>query len=916
MSDILQKLGSAAKGAASKLKTLPPGESEAQGIKAISDQVNALKEPTTAATANETQRGEGTEPMPMPRYGSRPGEKRIDTSSYGDSAIKAPVYDRGGDVSMAAAKQAQSAGDAGIQNFVNAPDEQAPVARSAKPASDTGAGFGSLIKEGKDYMNQRAVNKVTTDRGDNVMQPAYMPKLGSAEPAMAAPVFDEGGEVAPDVNDGKHQVAIVKEGERVLTPEQNAQYKKEHPEVEERGAPADFGGRVLPNPTNVKPRWDTDPVTPKTYPGGAKMSVDNANVDEGSGDAEHFPTVTPKTTSANAPVLKPYSKVLEDKAAQKTAVQAPHSGIEPSTSNVEGQIPEDGPPAEEKTKKTYGTLLADHWLKTNGLPSTEGMKAPKEFNQGTPEPTLNKLGAPAGAPPQGGTPAAPAASAPAQGMKPMSPPNTSTERGGDLKARMAQLQKDHAQALAQRTPEGNVQADYIENQMNDLKKNNPWGSEGNHPGWAGKLGHIAAKVGNVAGDVLNPNIMAEIPGTDLNKRIQADQLQTKTRQDEAAEAADDKANRELAKNAAIPGYKQVTGGAIDPKDPEGKQQVAFYDEKDPTKIIYAGPVAPKEGASQDKKAFESVLSKIGTPDVADPTQQKSALKTAHDNKTISDQEYSNSLAYLGSTSNAPATQVTAANEKRTAGKTMYFDTPSGRKALTAAEATEQGFDPNQGVVENETQVAKDREKNSTYRVIEKSLTQFQKHVEEGKLTPKDVEVMGTITEDAEKPDYISKLIGGGFDDFLGHPITGYSEKLMKGTLTKNQYQDLSPAGRQLVADYYTTMMAHFANMKAAQGTIPRNPFIIQTEMHTIPKPFLSAEEAKPAFQNYLDQVAMRNADNVDFSGAKGTTKKEEPTTPTARPEGVPEGATHIYRDKQNNIVGYAQDGQYHPIEKK
>ena len=71
---------------------------------------------------------------------------------------------------------------------------------------------------------------------------------------------------------------------------------------------------------------------------------------------------------------------------------------------------------------------------------------------------------------------------------------------------------------------------------------------------------------------------------------------------------------------------------------KANNRFAFYDEKDPTKIIYAGPVAPKEGASQDKKAFESVLSKIGTPDVADPTQQKSALKTAHDNETISDKE--------------------------------------------------------------------------------------------------------------------------------------------------------------------------------------------------------------------------------------------------------------------------------------
>jgi len=41
-----------------------------------------------------------------------------------------------------------------------------------------------------------------------------------------APVYDDGGEV--DVNDGKHQTAILKDGERVLTPEENEQYKREH----------------------------------------------------------------------------------------------------------------------------------------------------------------------------------------------------------------------------------------------------------------------------------------------------------------------------------------------------------------------------------------------------------------------------------------------------------------------------------------------------------------------------------------------------------------------------------------------------------------------------------------------------------------------------------------------------------------
>lgn len=49
---------------------------------------------------------------------------------------------------------------------------------------------------------------------------------------------------------------------------------------------------------------------------------------------------------------------------------------------------------------------------------------------------------------------------------------------------------------------------------------NPWGSENNHPGLLGKIGHYAAKVGNIAGDVLAPATMANIPGTDLNRKVQ------------------------------------------------------------------------------------------------------------------------------------------------------------------------------------------------------------------------------------------------------------------------------------------------------------------------------------------------------------------------------------------------------------
>jgi hypothetical protein len=61
-------------------------------------------------------------------------------------------------------------------------------------------------------------------------------------------------------------------------------------------------------------------------------------------------------------------------------------------------------------------------------------------------------------------------------------------------------------------------------QADQWKDQHPWGSPDNHPGFWGKVGHIAGKIGNVAGEVLVPNIMAEIPGTDLNRFLEEKSL--------------------------------------------------------------------------------------------------------------------------------------------------------------------------------------------------------------------------------------------------------------------------------------------------------------------------------------------------------------------------------------------------------
>jgi hypothetical protein len=79
---------------------------------------------------------------------------------------------------------------------------------------------------------------------------------GSNNNARKTPVYDKGGKV--NVNDGKHQVAILKSGERVLTEKQNKKYEKGEKFDKENPAENamemkiyDKGGKVAGNPFDM-----------------------------------------------------------------------------------------------------------------------------------------------------------------------------------------------------------------------------------------------------------------------------------------------------------------------------------------------------------------------------------------------------------------------------------------------------------------------------------------------------------------------------------------------------------------------------------------------------------------------------------------------------------------------------------------
>lgn len=51
------------------------------------------------------------------------------------------------------------------------------------------------------------------------------------------------------------------------------------------------------------------------------------------------------------------------------------------------------------------------------------------------------------------------------------------------------------------------------------QRENPWGTANNHPGVGGKIAHVLSVAGNIAGNIFAPEVMASIPGSQLNRQM-------------------------------------------------------------------------------------------------------------------------------------------------------------------------------------------------------------------------------------------------------------------------------------------------------------------------------------------------------------------------------------------------------------
>jgi hypothetical protein len=123
---------------------------------------------------------------------------------------------------------------------------------------------------------------------------------------------------------------------------------------------------------------------------------------------------------------------------------------------------------------------------------------------------------------------------PATDMKPIVPAETSDKAPADEKSGKEKFHehlqdlKDDERRLEYMQHQGMITpGQYVEHrgalekEKQDYLQEHPWGSsESAHPGVFGKIGHVLGKIGNIAGDILAPTVMADIPGSDMNRAMQ------------------------------------------------------------------------------------------------------------------------------------------------------------------------------------------------------------------------------------------------------------------------------------------------------------------------------------------------------------------------------------------------------------
>lgn len=374
----------------------------------------------------------------------------------------------------------------------------------------------------------------------------------------------------------------------------------------------------------------------------------------------------------------------------------------------------------------------------------------------------------------------------------------------------------------------------------------------------GKIGAVGAKAIDVAGSVAAPGVMAQIPGTALHQALGENRTER--------ERTEDTANAEKQARTAEEQEttREMPGASASKTRLEGAQADALENKK------------PKpEDLNQRYADAVSDAVKRGVNPLEDPTVQKYAdsitqiqKQPASTQETL-DKQYNDAIAAgdhekaqrilkvesdLAKAKQAPQRPPQITMVVPGANGTQSLETLHPGQQVPTGAVTATQFGPEQ---------AKQQQANASTSGAIRAFTRYQDsfHKNSGKLTDDDRQAMEVLSSHQENiaRGLLESSQAGILDTLLGEPLTGYSGKLMSGTMTKEQYDKLSPAGKQMLADYFHAILANFINMKQRMGTAgSRNQAMIQAEMNAIPLPYIDANSADAMFNDTLEDIRNAN----------------------------------------------------------
>jgi hypothetical protein len=462
-----------------------PDQSDYEGLKEKEKNIEAV----SGSTQKPAQKPVEQEPdpserlNPTARYGDRPGEKRLEWALHDDGGSIDLVHNKiplsyGGSVGGTLGVDERMA----VQNktlhpFGNATEKQANHGQTHGATSTTAPQELGLANDQEDQNAMQEIGPATSFENSGPSSGA----LGSI------PIHDDGGLVDLD-GDGKadHEEALLSNGERVLTPKQNVQYTKEHPEVAatdgqtgkqrvemQEGAPAGFAGRVIPNPDNVQPQGSEEPLPTERISGGAKMNTQLAPLTTPEGNIQNTEGNQAEAMGHEASANVPASETMGRRPK-----------LDPNS--PAGQLIQHD--KEQAAMKGDLVGLGTAILNEKHLATDVGANhKPGELSY--------------------------------------------KERLKDYDKR---IQEAYDKAANTNDPAFQEQADRLKLAKMEYQKANPWGSAANHPGVLGKIGHYLSEAGQIAATPFIGGELALAPGTMFGNERQRNILGQALRSDTEA----------------------------------------------------------------------------------------------------------------------------------------------------------------------------------------------------------------------------------------------------------------------------------------------------------------------------------------------------------------------------------------------